>query len=102
MDSPLVRRTLLGPAPLRLLAFGLGFALADGAFREGALAKMDPPKTKVAPPQQTAARHQLLQKCGALDLHRARREPLDLQQQQQRHDQHRRLRLCVRVQEAPA
>ena len=56
MDSPLVRRTRLRLAPPRLpafgLALGLGLVLADGAFIEGALAKMDPPKTKVAPPNR--------------------------------------------------
>ena len=73
MDSPLVRRTRLRLAPPRLpafgLALGLGLVLADGAFIEGALAKMDPPiEAAKAAPQPPAHRTQSKTAAGPTTL----------------------------------
>lgn len=53
MRSMLVRRAfLLGLASLLLSTLAMGLVLADGAIPNGAMAKMDPPKTKVVPPNR--------------------------------------------------
>ena len=51
--SLLVRQAfLLGLESLLLPALAMGLVLANGAVPDRAMAKMDPPKTKVAPPNR--------------------------------------------------